>query len=516
MNIYRKSTLILTALAIGILHAKIAESASPANNPIQEITATPEILITEVHFKNANNDKVIITSFNDSPVNLKNWSFKDDSIIHTIPSDYLLEQNKTIELIFNQTSQSALPIINAQKKGLTATTEQIILLDPQKQVIDAVCWTSDKPTTAEIKDHKELFNLLGWNSPDINSCISSTKISKNEYIKRINQNDTDSKMDWAIISLKPLTSENTSSKTLNTTKSTNGTLSKDIYISEIFPNPEGTDKGKEWLELCNRDNNKVNLSNWYLELKENGKPFIIENKQIEPRQCVLMEKISIKNTNNTIKLFDFNKSLIDQITYPDAPSGKSLSIYTDSQNNTETAIWSNQTTPGATNPRLTEITGEITSQEINTKTLTITTVNGPITFTYDPKIFPDQIIKGTFTPGKQIKCLLTENKNQLLLLKFEILDTPAPQLKTTNNIIPITISLFLATIILLYTGKIVFKSKSKCQTKKAPHQKENQSVKKENPQIQQKNQSTKKEYLQIQKENRSARKENPQAPYFQY
>ena len=64
------------------------------------------------------------------------------------------------------------------------------------KVIDAACWTSSKPTESEKKEQEELFELDGWNSPDINSCILSDNIEKEQSITRKGLTDTNSKEDW--------------------------------------------------------------------------------------------------------------------------------------------------------------------------------------------------------------------------------------------------------------------------------------------------------------------------------
>jgi len=37
-----------------------------------------------------------------------------------------------------------------------------------------------------------------------------------------------------------------------------------VVVNEIFPNPEGSDKGKEFVELYNESDEKVNLDYWIL------------------------------------------------------------------------------------------------------------------------------------------------------------------------------------------------------------------------------------------------------------
>ncbi|MCF7820195.1 MAG: lamin tail domain-containing protein [Candidatus Pacebacteria bacterium] len=109
---------------------------------------------------------------------------------------------------------------------------------------------------------------------------------------------------------------------------------KGLVISEIFPNPAGTDKDKEWIKIYNSANTEINLKDWiisdnyghicpYIFTKdlwlEDDDYFILERKE---------SNIILNNFLETISLFSSEGELADQVSYIQAPED---SIYTYNQ-----------------------------------------------------------------------------------------------------------------------------------------------------------------------------------------
>ncbi len=111
-------------------------------------------------------------------------------------------------------------------------------------------------------------------------------------------------------------------KTKKSQKLPNGTLSDLIEFTEVFPNPSGKDSKKEWIELYNSSNQKVNLQNWQIENNSKKKP--LKNLSINPKEYILIKDISLKNSATTLKLLDFQNKVIDEMTY--AKTKESLSL----------------------------------------------------------------------------------------------------------------------------------------------------------------------------------------------
>lgn len=111
-------------------------------------------------------------------------------------------------------------------------------------------------------------------------------------------------------------------KTKKSKQLSNGTLSEAIEFTEVFPNPSGKDTKKEWIELYNSSNQKVNLQNWQIE--NNGKKKPLKTLSINPNEYILIKDISLKNSANTLKLLDFQNKTIDEMTYSKTEEGLSL------------------------------------------------------------------------------------------------------------------------------------------------------------------------------------------------
>jgi hypothetical protein len=181
-----------------------------ASAQIQENEATPSVLssvldtdskllITEVSFKNSEADWVELyyESTSGNSLNLNGISFADDSVFKTVP-DFSVNSKQYILLTFKNDMQDSPPYLYTTRSGLTGTTEQIIVYDRNGAIIDAVCWSSSKPTLSEQADMKDLFEKNGWTSSDPGACINSEEIKNNGSIVRNNFNDTGSAADWTI------------------------------------------------------------------------------------------------------------------------------------------------------------------------------------------------------------------------------------------------------------------------------------------------------------------------------
>jgi DNA/RNA endonuclease YhcR with UshA esterase domain len=120
-------------------------------------------------------------------------------------------------------------------------------------------------------------------------------------------------------------------------------LSAKVFINEFIPDPEGSDSGKEWVELYNDSSESIDLKNWVIStVSESGNvrnTFISE--QIEPNSLFLVVenenlyagtnkvvvgdgKLNLYNTGKQIQLKNSTGDLIDQLEYSNVVSGKSF------------------------------------------------------------------------------------------------------------------------------------------------------------------------------------------------
>ena len=102
-----------------------------------------------------------------------------------------------------------------------------------------------------------------------------------------------------------------------------------VIISEVYPNPEGVDKG-EFIELYNSGSSTVDLSGW--KIKNNSKTFeILAGTIIDPGTFLVFyqnaTKLVLNNTMGKIALLDRDANTVDLLKYEKAPSGESYSFY---------------------------------------------------------------------------------------------------------------------------------------------------------------------------------------------
>lgn len=386
----------------------ISTESTGTTEPQPVIGHQPQILINEVSFKDPDKDFIELFVLNDgnsgNGTNLQNYTLEDDQIFKTLPSINV----KTADLLLlyfnskNETDilqQNNIVTLFTSKTGLTSTTEQVILRDQNKKLLDAVCWTSTTPTASEQKDFQIMFNESGWNGSDISSCIASEQIKEKASIGRTVTQDTNSKADWITFASstpgKPnvvetanttqsssttqnsasTTSENsTASTTISVTTSTSA-IPK-IIINEIFPNPEGDDTQSEWIELKNLENSELNLDNFTLDDEEGGStPFLIKNIQIPAQGFALftiqITKLQLNNTKDAVRLFSPQKELIDAVTYENAPSGQTYA-------KTESNTWKWSSKPTPLQPNMFEVAAiEEAKTSVQAKGIKVTTKKTP-------------------------------------------------------------------------------------------------------------------------------------------
>ncbi|MEK7146000.1 MAG: lamin tail domain-containing protein, partial [Patescibacteria group bacterium] len=167
----------------------------------------------------------------------------------------------------------------------------------------------------------------------------------------------------------------------------NGDLSEQIEVTEVFPNPEGTDQAGEWIELTNGGNETVNLSNWIIDDGEGGsEPYRIpENTVIAPGETLLIPRsesgIALNNSDETVQVADYTGEIMSEVHYDSSEEGMSYSeIQIEEMTNTQaglenlgvkiSAVWAWVTpTPGENNPAWKQFKGEVTDYDGESFTL---------------------------------------------------------------------------------------------------------------------------------------------------
>ncbi len=503
-----------------IMICRIAQDSALAQ-VIKELDATPSVteegsslLITEVNFKNNLADwaEIYYESPTATPINIKGFTFNDDSDFKKIDADYFIYSGQYTLLTFDSRLPDEPGKTYTSRKGLTGTTEQLVIYDNNHNIRDAVCWVSATPAESELSDHTRLYDKGQWTDSNIQSCIPSKDVSTNQSISRLNIQDTNNRQDWIITSTAtPGTTENieeitdiqapasekddetelvaktnspitkistkntdsnplsnkTVSKTeacpkVTTTKSStktttkkyaDGDLSDDIVISEIYPNP-GKKEENEWIKLTNFGNRDINLGNWTLDDAEGGsKPYVIpETEVIKAGNSLLFDgkttKLSLNNTGDEVRLFDFKGDPKNEIKYEDSPKGQSyayMEIVGSDENPRHEWQWTKEPYISKPNPVLQEISGTI-EKRVSTPEplLVIKSYDGNIhELRYNQQTIEAPLAEITFTEGSNGKFISKDDE----LVGYEITSPATTQKDKDNNIITILPFALIFTII---------------------------------------------------------------------
>ena len=220
----------------------------------------------------------------------------------------------------------------------------------------------------------------------------------------------------------------------------NGDLSEEVKISEILPNPKGDDAENEWIEITNTGEEDVNLGNWSLDKGEgSAKPFIISDQTIIAAGTSLLfgikeSKISLTNKGGTVRLVDFEGTVINEVIYEQAPEDQSyglIAVTLEDGTQSPEWIWSKDTTPGEPSPPHKEITAIITQEpQFEEKYFfqVKTASNETETVYFTEELIPAPLAKATLLKGTNLKMLLRESDGEsFFLVRYEILSPPAEE-----------------------------------------------------------------------------------------
>jgi len=122
----------------------------------------------------------------------------------------------------------------------------------------------------------------------------------------------------------------------------------ELVVTEVVPNPEGPDD-YEWIEILNMGQ-KVNLKGCKIDDEEGGsKPYEIqEDLSLEYLEYLVLRreetKIALNNSGDSVRVFDSNDKLVDQVDIEDVEEGASYALAEDGK-----WSWTSVETPGGEN-----------------------------------------------------------------------------------------------------------------------------------------------------------------------
>lgn len=132
--------------------------------------------------------------------------------------------------------------------------------------------------------------------------------------------------------------------------------SNKLIITELLPDPDGSDSTDEFIEIFNNGSEKIDLLNW--SLSDNSRTYAwSESFALNPNQYqsfyITETKISLNNSGETITLKNPDGETVSEIIYEQARMGFSYCL--DAADNW---AWSNNSTPGEINVIAMPVEGE--------------------------------------------------------------------------------------------------------------------------------------------------------------
>ena len=111
-----------------------------------------------------------------------------------------------------------------------------------------------------------------------------------------------------------------------------------LFINEFLPNPDGTDRGQEYVEIINVGTTAVDLTGWTLGDEANPVRHAFDGTIVEPGDGLVVfdrgdhsaidkainsstGSLSLNNTGDTLSLVDASGAVIDRVDYSSSRSG---------------------------------------------------------------------------------------------------------------------------------------------------------------------------------------------------
>jgi len=296
------------------------------------------------------------------------------------------------------------------KLNLNNGEDEVRLINPDNEIVFEITYKSaiDGQSYAMISDNEDEYEWSSMPTPLLsNEFPEETTPLQKEQTKKTSK-DNDKKSDEQNIE--------------------NGTLSNKIYITEIFPNPQGSDSGNEWIEIHNESNEKVDLGNWKIDTGENSKKiFTFNNKLINAGEYITLSDkdlgFTLKNSENNIRLLDFENSIIDQITYSKVIENNSFMKILIEGEEDPIWKWTQDISPKEKNQKFFKYVGKIEDfDEINgILSLKTNDTNGSSVIFHVIQS-GDNLLQNVFTKDLQIQIIAVKKDDKLIMETYKVLE----------------------------------------------------------------------------------------------
>lgn len=257
---------------------------------------------------------------NGKEINLEGWTLEEGSGAKT-----------ELEGIVGGSGSGRYYVIEKPKGNLNNKGDIIILRDPKNNIIDQVAYGDweDRASNAPAADDP---NSVGRKFDGQNSYNNS-----NDFSLTLTPTKGKSNVIDLPESEKEVTGEDR--KVYD--------YSDEIIITEIFPNPAGSDNEEEFIEIFNKSDRELSLNGWTLG-DNSKKRYKIGDLEIKAGEYIAImradSKIALNNTSDSVKLFQpLEDEPFSVINYQDVIENWSYSF------DGEHWLWTEVATPGEEN-----------------------------------------------------------------------------------------------------------------------------------------------------------------------
>lgn len=299
------------------------------------------------------------------------------------------------------------------KLNLNNSEDEVRLFDPESKIISKITYESAEDGQSFAMINEDEYEWSQMPTPLLPNEFPEEEISAPKKETEKSSKDNDKESDNKNIA--------------------NGTLSDEIYITEIFPNPKGGDSGNEWIEIYNGSDEKVNLGNWEIDTGEDSKKiFTFEGKLIDPGKYITLSDkdlgFALKNSENELRLLDFENSEIDKVIYEKVIENASfMKISIEDEENEEdegiTWKWNKNISPGEENQKLYKYIGKIEDFDEINSVLNLQVENGNTnTLVFHIIQSGDNILSHIFKEDLPIQIIASKENDKLIMETYEILE----------------------------------------------------------------------------------------------
>jgi len=429
-----KTLQILTILAIGFfIMPKIAWAD------------TQNIMVTEIAaYESSGYEWIEIYNPTDTPIDLTGWTFYENETNHKLnefqddliidPQEYAIIADDGDKFLEHNPDFTG-TIIDSSWTSLKESGEEIALVDNEKNIIEQFTYLPCPDTSLQKIDlTSDDYTENNWQEHPNSHTAGQENFFEEKNNDQVEVKTEDKKNDTTNI----IITEDMIAKP---------DYKKQLLITELMPNPVGSDTHYEFIELKSITDQQISLTDWKIQDADKNTykiPFVL----LEPGEYFVIERkksgIALNNDKDTLKLISPDNKTIQTITYQEDPEIDANASYAlNSKNEWE---WTDTITKGSYNiitpmnhPPIIDIycpkQANINQSIICDASDSYDTENNDLTFKWEieNKIYPNPIAEFSFSQGGEYNIQLTIKDQEFTVTKTHKIKIISNEGELTNE-----------------------------------------------------------------------------------